>query len=111
MRFPNFPNSLFKTDVEVVIYSDETSMTGKPVEILNKKFECNYQSVNIKNSSELERSRGVNAVILIKGNIFKNDNLSCGGYVKAFGIKADIVDVSLVRNPDGTVNYTRITTK
>ena len=51
MRFPNFPNSLFKTDVEVVIHSDETSMTGKPVEILNKKCYNIFRALNTVNIS------------------------------------------------------------
>ena len=112
MRYPKIPNIFLNVDVDLTVTSNKTSMTGSPEVILKKKFKCNYQSANDKNSSDFERGTGVTAVIIISGNIFKNDtNQSCGGSAVVMGVKHTITNISLVRNPDGTVNYTRITTK
>ena len=112
MKYPKIPKAFLKTDVELTITSDKTGTNGKAGVVLHGKFKCNYQSVNTKNSTEVERSKGISSVILIDGNIFKSDkNEGAGGVASIYGIKHNIVEISLVRNPDGTVNYTRITTK
>lgn len=112
MIYPKIPKAFLKTEVELTIKSDETGTDGKAITLLHKKFKCNYQSVNTKNSSDLERSAGIQAVIYIDGNIFKSDkNEGCGGTAIIYGVKHNIIDISLERNPDGTVNYTRITAK
>lgn len=112
MKYPNIPKAFLKTEVELTITSDKTGTNGEAFQILHGKYKCNYQSVNIHNSSDFERSRGVSAVILINGNIFKSDkNEGCGGVALVYGDKHQIVEISLVRNPDGTVNHTRITTR
>ena len=49
---------------------------------------------------------------MIKDNIFKNVEQNWnGGYIIFDNEKSEIETITLVRNPDGTVNYTRITTK
>lgn len=113
MKYPKIPNIFLNTDVDLTVTSSKTSMTGSPEVMLSKKFKCNYQSANEKNSSEFERGTGVTAVIIISGNIFKSDinNLPCGGSAVVKGVKHTITNISLVRNPDGTVNFTRIITK
>ena len=56
MKYPKIPKAFLKTEVELTIKSDETGTDGKAITLLHKKFKCNYQSVNTKNSSDLERS-------------------------------------------------------
>lgn len=112
MKYPKIPNIFLNTDVDLTVTSSKTGTNGKAEVILQKKFKCNYQSANEKNSSDYERSTGVTAVIIISGNIFKSDvNLSCGGSAVVKGVKHTITNISLVRNPDGTVNFTKVLTK
>lgn len=109
MKYPKIPRTFLKTAVRVVIQSDETSMTGKPITVLDRVFQCNYQSVSVKNTTELERSRGVNAVLLIDEAI--DDRKFKTGFVVIEGSKAAIDTISIARNADGTAHHTRITTK
>lgn len=112
MKYPKIPKAFLKTEVELIVTSSETTMTGSPEILLKKKVMCNYQSANEKNSTEFERNTGVKAVIIVSGNIFKSDDvIPCGGSAVMNGVSHQIMNISLVRNPDGTINFTKITTR
>ena len=113
MKYPKILNCFFKTKIQLTVYSDETDISSRPITIIsNQTYNCNYQSASSKNSSNLERSKNIKAVIMIKDNIFKNVEQNWnGGYIIFDNEKSEIETITLVRNPDGTVNYTRITTK
>lgn len=49
----------------------------------------------------------LSGVIHVKGDIFPNMS-SCAGYAYIDGTKMEISKLDKIRNPDGTINHTRI---
>lgn len=100
------------TPVSVVINADGIDEDGAPVEGVSWYGNCNWQDhvaeVFAKEKAETE----VHAILYIDGDPFPTMNVIAGGDVTtAYGEERSIVSGMKARNPDGTVNYTRLDLK
>ncbi len=102
------PKKYCKTDIHVVLYSEELNENGAPIITLEDDFKCNYQD-NAKQILTAEKQ-----IIQLSGTAMFNKDIApelaviSGGYVQVFGEKRNIYKGTKARNPDGSVNYTRL---
>ncbi|MCP1103601.1 hypothetical protein M2454_002934 [Aequitasia blattaphilus] len=109
MNYPCLvPAHLCKTDIEVTVYGEGLDENGGPQVLLEGKFKCNYQD-NAKTVLTAEKKLiQLSGSALFRGDIAPSIATISGGTVKVFGMERDIFKGEKARNPDGTVNYTRI---
>ena len=102
------PDRICKTDIRVVIYDEDIGEDGEPIIALDIKKKCNYQD-NAKQVLTPDKH-----LIQLSGTVFLNKDIApklaviSSGYVEVFGQKRTIYKGTKARNPDGTVNYTRL---
>lgn len=100
-----------KTDIKVVVDSEELNENGTPKQLLNWSGKCNYQDKvkRIWNSDKvLVEATGT---CLIPGDIAPDMAVIPSGIVNVFGINREIIQGTKARNPDGTVNFTQLELK
>jgi len=97
-----------KTDIHVTIDAEDINEFGERETLLDDDFLCNYQSsAEVKYTSDKEAVT-LSAVALIDGDICPSIPEITSGKVRVFGASRTIYRGSKCRNPDGTVNYTRL---
>ena len=93
------------------IYLTRQDEDGEEVVYSSWNGKCNFSET----SKTVQTSDGqwvhLTATIHIKGDIFPNVPVISEGYALFNGQKMPIYDVDRPRNPDGTVNHTRINLK
>ena len=104
---PQFCN----TDIDIIIESEELNENGTPKEILNWSGKCNYQDKAKRVWNAEKVLVEVTGTCLIPGNIAPNKAVIPSGKVTMFGIERELVIGTKARNPDGTVNYTKLEIK
>lgn len=109
MRFPCLVDRRFcKTPIELILYQEGIGEDGEPIEALKIKAMCNYQD---KAKSVLTADRQLvqlSAQAYFIGDIAPNlPNISSGKAI-INGVERQIYQGEKARNPDGTVNYTRL---
>lgn len=107
MRYPKLVRNA-RTPCEVTISTEDIDEDGAPV--LGASFSglCNFQSVAKTIRKPDATLVSINGIVLIDGDIAPNLAEIASGYVAVFGLRRSIVSGSKCRNPDGTVNYTRL---
>lgn len=110
MRFPNLvPASFCRTPITVTIYGEGLTEDGAPVEIFHGDLLCNFQQGNrTVFTDEQKIPQSVNAIALFNGDFCPEVNSISGGIVVVFERERRILSGQKWRNPDGTVNYTRL---
>ena len=96
------------TDIRVEIYGEGIDKNGGPEILFAGDLKCNYQD-NAKTVLTAEKK-----LVQLSGSAFFPGDISpdvpviSGGTVTVFSVQRDIFKGEKARNPDGSVNYTRI---
>ena len=96
------------TPISGVLYGAEISCTGVPVEI-GFDTVCIFQEGNQQRAYKKDETETVlNAEAYIPGNICPDMPNITGGKCEIFGTEYEIATVARKRNPDGSINFTRV---
>lgn len=109
MRYPSLvPNRWCKTPIYVVINQEGISEDGEPLKALEIDTLCNYQDEAKKVLTEQQQLIEIEGTALFNGDIAPSLASISNGTVIVNGIKRRIYRGTKARNPDGTVNYTKL---
>lgn len=107
MRYPKLVRTA-KTPIHITIESEEINEFNERETILDGDFRCNWQDKSQVKYTSKDTAVTVSGSAYIDGDIQPEIGNLTGGHVVVFGEKRSIYAVSKCRNPDGTVNYTRV---
>lgn len=109
MLFPRLVRQFTQsTPVSVTIDADGIDEDGAPIEGARWSGNANWQD-HVAEVFDKERAETeVRAVLYIDGDPFSELAIIAGGTVTAFGDERSIIAGMKARNPDGSVNYTRL---
>ena len=109
MKYPSLVDKRFcKTPVRVTLYQEGNDEDGEPQEALHYNGVCNYQDSAKSVLTADKRLIKISAQLYFVGDIAPNMPNISDGEVEVFGVKRKITNGMKARNPDGTVNYTRL---
>lgn len=109
MKYPNLVKEKFcNTDIKVVIEREGLSKYGAPLESIELDLKCNYQDSAKTVLTAEKKLVKLSGAAYFNGDICKELETIPGGYVEVFGVRRKIFSATKARNPDGTVNYTKI---
>ncbi|MBQ5399348.1 MAG: hypothetical protein IIU14_07950 [Ruminococcus sp.] len=109
MKYPALvPRTICKTPVRVVIFGEGLSEDGEPVKAFEADLLCNYQDGAKTTLTDREKEVKISGSALFFGDICESLATFSDGEVTVFGVTRKIAKGSKARNPDGTVNYTRL---
>lgn len=97
-----------RTPVRVVIETEEPNEYNERVTLLDADLMCNYQDSSKVKYTKDKQDPGVTGSLFFDGDILPGCAVLSSGYVEIFGEKREIDRGSKGRNPDGSVNYTRL---
>lgn len=100
--------SVCKTPVTVTIFREGLSEDGEPLEALKITALCNYQDKAKAVITADKQAVQLTAQAYFIGDIAPNLPTLSNGEIEVFGVKRKIFQSEKARNPDGTVNYTRV---
>lgn len=102
------PKALCKTPVKVTLYREGIDEDGAPLTALTVTTVCNWQdSAKIVRTDETHTVQ-LSGVALFPGDLCPGMAAITSGKVEVFGGTRDILRGNKARNPDGSVNYTRL---
>lgn len=102
------PRALAKTPIRVTLYGEGLDQDGAPPAAMVVETACNWQdSAKVVRTDETHRVQ-ITGVALFPGDLCPGLAVLSSGKVEVFGGSRDIFRGSKARNPDGTVNYTRL---
>ena len=102
------PPALCKTPAKVSIETGGTDEDGAPIPALVVEAKCNYQSSGKVVLAADKREVQLSGVCLFDGDLAPELPELTGGTVEVAGGMYKLFRGSKARNPDGTVNYTRL---
>lgn len=109
MKYPCLiPKSLCKTPVHVEIAREGNNKYGDPYPTISKDVTCNYQDKSHTVFTEKKKEVKLEGTAIIPGDLAPEIEEISGGTITVFGIERQIYKGTKARNPDGTVNYTRL---
>lgn len=134
MKYPCLvPKKLCKTPIHVVIYGEGISEDGEPIKAYEDDLMCNYQDSAKTILTKEQKKVEIAGTALFNGDIAEELSAISDGEVaistvyklkpkqrlkprqgltpgaqKCIGAKRKIVRGTKARNPDGTVNYTKL---
>lgn len=109
MKYPDLvPKYLCKTAISVEIAQEGVDKYGDPLPTLSWIGTCNYQDEARTAYVDGKKKVIVTGTCLIPGDIVPKLPVISGGDVLIMGVKRSIVTGSKNRNPDGTVNFTKL---
>lgn len=109
MKFPCLVDKRFcKTPIEIKVYQESISEDGEPLTALNIKAMCNYQDKAKTVITADKQLVQLTAQAYFVGDIAPNLPNISNGEIVVNGVKRRIYQGEKARNPDGTVNYTRL---
>lgn len=97
-----------KTPITVILESDELTNMGEPKWSVTLDLLCNWQDGSHKILTTEQQIIEASGTALFDGDIAPDVPVLGTGYVIIDGEKRRIVRGSKNRNPDGTVNYSRL---
>ncbi len=97
-----------KTDIRVVLYSENISEDGEPEIIFDKNLKCNWQDSAKQVLNDKKQIVLLTGTALFCGDIAPDIVVISAGFIEVFGEKRNIYKGAKCRNPDNTVNYTRL---
>lgn len=102
------PKALCRTPITVTIRREGIDEDGAPMQAVEMETTCNWQdSAKIIRTDETH-SVQLSGVALFPGDLCPELAAIASGTVIVFGEPRTIFRGSKARNPDGTVNYTRL---
>ena len=96
------------TDIHVTIYSEGLNENGGPEVAFDGDLRCNYQDGAKTVIDKEQKYVQLSGTALFRGDIAPGVAVISGGTVTVFGETRNILQGMKARNPDGTVNYTRL---
>lgn len=109
MKYPCLvPEHLCKTPVHVIIYSEGLSEDGEPIIAFEGDLKCNYQDGAKTLLNKEQKLVEITGSALFSGDIAKDLAVISDGTVTVFGVERKIAKGIKARNPDGSVNYTKL---
>lgn len=107
MKYPKLvPHKICHTDIEIHLEGRKLTMGGTAEEIAVLRRKCNYQEKQKHTLDAERRLVTIEATALFDGDIASIEELR--GYCIVNGLKRRIYRAARGRNPDGSVNYTRL---
>lgn len=107
MRYPKLVRCA-RTPIHVTIESEGINEFNERETILDADFLCNWQDKSQVKYTSHDTAVTISGSAYIDGDIQPDVGNLTGGTATIFGERRNIYAVSKCRNPDGTVNYTRI---
>ena len=109
MKYPSLVLHQFcNTKVHVIINQEGISEDGEPLRAFEKDLLCNYQD-NAKTVLTAEQKLiQLSGTAFFIGDIAPELSTLSGGTINVNGVDRTIFQGMKARNPDGTVNYTRL---
>lgn len=109
MKWPQLvPKSLCQTDIHIRIDSEEIGEEGQPITLIDDDFKCNYQDKAKRILTTEQKIVQITGSALFCGDIAPDVAVISNGTAIIFGVERTIVSGEKARNPDGSVNYTRL---
>lgn len=109
MKYPCLvPRVLCKTDIHVRLESEELDNKGKPKQVLELDLQCNFQDKAKTIFTAEKKLVQITGTAMFPGDIAPEFSTLSGGTVEVFGGKRRILQGMKARNPDGTVNYSKL---
>lgn len=109
MRWPELvPGALCRTPIAVTLYREGLDEDGAPMAALTVETVCNWQaSARVARTDETHAVQ-LTGVALFRGDLCPDLAAITSGKVTVLGEERAIVTGIKARNPDGSVNYTRL---
>lgn len=109
MKYPCLVLKRFcKTPIEILLYSEDIGEDGAPETALTASLLCNYQDKAKTVITADKQLVSLTAQAYFVGDIAPDLPNIGGGRVTVNGVTRRIYQGEKARNPDGTVNYTRL---
>lgn len=102
------PKALCKTEVFVQLYREEIDEDGAPLGALSVNAVCNWQDSAKTVRTDQTHFVQLSGVALFPGDLCPALAAISAGTVTVHGVERNILRGTKARNPDGTVNYTRL---
>lgn len=97
-----------KTDIHVEIETEEVDNYGEPFPPVVYDGKCNYQDTAKTIRTAEKKLIEISGTALFPGDIAPELPVISGGTAIIYGVERRIAIGTKARNPDGTVNYTRL---
>ncbi len=109
MKYPCLVlKSVCKTQINLTLYHEGISEDGEPMTAIEYSGFCNYQDSAKTVLTSEKKLVQISAQAYFIGDIAPELAVISGGEAVIFGEKRRILQGTKARNPDGTVNYTRV---
>lgn len=109
MKYPCLVlKSVCKTPIAVTVYREGISEDGEPLTDVKLDLMCNYQDKSKTVVTADKQAVQLTAQAYFIGDISPDLPTISNGEVEAYGVTRRILQGEKARNPDGTVNYTRL---
>lgn len=102
------PEWTCSTDIHVTIYGENLNENGGPEVVFEDDLRCNYQDSAKTVIDKEQKYIQLSGTALFRGDIAPAVAVISGGTVQIFGESRNILQGMKARNPDGSVNYTRL---
>ena len=109
MRYPDLVRQQdCKTQISIHLHADGIDEDGAPIEGATITTLCNYQGNSRKYYNEKHQLVELSGTALLRGDIAPELNEITGGTAEIFNETRRIYRATKARNPDGSVNYTKL---
>lgn len=109
MKYPCLVDKrLCKTPIHVEITPEGVNKYGEPFNTIIIDTKCNYQDTAKTVLTAEKVLIQLDGIALFPGDIAPDLPSLSGGTVKVYGIERTIFRGTKARNPDGTVNYSKL---
>ena len=109
MKYPCLVlKSVCKTPIKVTVFKEGISEDGEPLTDVVLNLMCNYQDKAKIVITADKTIVTLSAQAYFVGDIAPELSTLSNGEVEVYGVKRRIFQGEKARNPDGTVNYTRL---
>ncbi len=109
MKYPCLIDKRFcKTDIHVEITPEGVDKYGEPKEPTIIEAKCNYQDTAKTVLTAEKVLVQLTGIALFPGDIAPDLPTLSGGIATVYGIQRAIYQGTKARNPDGTVNYSKL---
>lgn len=102
------PKIMCKTPIHITIYDEKNSEDGEPVAVVDDDFKCNYQDSAKTVLTQEQKLVQITGSAFLCGDIAPNLAVISDGEAVINGVKRKILSGTKARNPNGTVNYTKL---
>ena len=102
------PERFCRTPAQVILYGEGLTEDGGPEVIFSGEIRCNYQDKGKTVLTAEKKLIKLSGGALKPGDAFPEEAAITGGKITVFGVTRRIWQGEKARNPDGTVNYTRL---